>query len=563
MKKILSSIMAVAAAGMLAISCTSYLETTSTTKVSDIMAWSDQQYTDLYINSFYTALATYGQFGSGQFNGNMTEGLTNTLKYGSPTPGSHYGDSNNYIFYPERITNQGSLLDVWSGAYNGIRRINEFLESLKKYSTYSDSANRLYEGQARFLRAYIYFQLAKRHCNGNQGGVVLYEDLNFVKNKAHATEAETWDFIAADLDYAAQNLPAAWDASNSGRITKYMAYALKSRVMLYAERWDDAVAAADSVVASGLYSLVSNYADCWKGDNSESIIQFKYAPLSGLSHAHEIYHVPYGDFTRIGEAEIGGTATPTQEIVEMYEDKNGNTVDWSAWHTGSPVATRPPYEDLEPRFQATVLYNGCEWKGGVMECTPTGNYGRYMKYRADSYPNGRTVTGYYLKKFLETTTDADFQYLVVGQSKRGGATWVECRLAEVYLNRAEAYYRLGKNQEALDDINTVRARVNLPAKTGLSGDALFNAIRRERTLELSYEGHLWWDMRRWKLAATEYNGYRCHGMKPEDAGGGNYTYEYVEVDDEDRKFPSRLYILPIPTSETNNNSLIVQYPEWR
>ena len=69
-------------------------------------------------------------------------------------------------------------------------------------------------------------------------------------------------------------------------------------------------------------------------------------------------------------------------------------------------------------------------------------------------------------------------------------------------------------------------------------------------------------MRRWKLAATEYNNYRCHGLKPDHDAGNNLTFQYVDVDGENRKFPARLYILPIPTSETNNNSLIVQYPEW-
>ena len=253
------------------------------------------------------------------------------------------------------------------------------------------------------------------------------------------------------------------------------------------------------------------------------------------------------------------TTDVVTRIMPTGEDKDGNTVDWSTWHSTSPVSARPPYDDLEPRFQATVLYNGAEWKGGVMECTPTGNYGRYMKYRADSYPNGRTVTGYYLKKFLQTTTDEEFNSMIISNGKRGDATWVELRLAEVYLNRAEALYHTGG--DALADVNAVRARVGLPAKTSVSGDALFDLIRRERTIELSYEGHLWWDMRRWKLADTEYNNYRCHGIKPEGSPG-SYTFEYVEVDDEDRKFPARLYVLPIPTSETNNNSAIKQYQAW-
>ena len=548
-----------AATLFLSASCSKYLETTPTSQVSDILVWTDTQYTDLYVNAFYSYLHDYGQFGSAQFNSNMTEGLTNSLKYGSPTPGGHYGDSNNYLFYPERIMASGSLLDIWGGAYNRIRRVNEFLTSLARYSTYDEATNKMYEAQARFFRAYVYFQLAKRHCNGNQGGVILYEDLNLVKDKNHATEAETWDFIEKDLEFAAQNLPKRWDAGNEGRVTRYMAYGLLSRVELYAERWEKAEVAADSVILRGGYSLMPNYADAWKGDNSESIIQFRYDPVNGLSHQHEIYHVPYGDFTRIEDTEIGGTAVPTQEMVEEYEDKDGNVVDWSPWHVSGPVAARPPYENLEPRFAATVLYNGCTWKGNVMDITEDGQFGRFMNYRADSYPNGRTVTGYYMRKFLTCENDEAFKELDITRGKRGGATWVELRLAEVYLNRAEA--RMHTGGDALADINAVRRRVGLPDRTGLSGDALFAALRHERKVELSYEGHLWWDMRRWKLAATEYNNYRCHGLKP--AGSpGSYTFEYVDCDGEDRKFPAKLYILPVPTSETNVNTAITQYPEW-
>ena len=560
MKKTVKLLLAAAAATLMASSCTKFLETTPTNKVSDILIWTDTQYADLYVNSFYSYIHEYGQFGSLQFSSNMTEGLTNSLKYGSPTPGSHYGDSNNYVFYPERITNSSSLLNTWPAAYNRIRRVNEFLSSLATYSTFDEQTNISYEAQARFFRAFLYFQLAKRHCNGNEGGVILYEDLNLVKDKEHATESETWDFIENDLLFAAQNLPKRWDSSNDGRVNRYMAYALLSRIELYAERWDKAEVAADSVIQRGGYALTDSYDDAWRGGNSEAIIQFKYDPVNRLYHQHEIYHVPFGDFTRIEDTEIGGTAVPTQEMVEEYEDKDGNVVDWSAWHVAGPVAARPPFENLEPRFASTVLYNGCTWKGNTMDITEKGQYGRFMNYRADGYTNGRTVTGYYMRKFLTCFTDDEFKNLDITNGKRGGATWVELRLAEVYLNRAEA--RMHTGGDALEDVNAVRRRVGLPDRTGLSGDALFAAIRHERKVELAYEGHLWWDMRRWKLAASEYNNYRCHGLKP--AGSeGSYTFEYVDCDGEDRKFPERLYILPIPTSETNVNSAITQYPEWR
>ncbi len=138
-------------------------------------------------------------------------------------------------------------------------------------------------------------------------------------------------------------------------------------------------------------------------------------------------------------------------------------------------------------------------------------------------------------------------------------SWVEIRYAEVLLNKAEAAFRLGKTGIAQNTMNEVRARVgvNLPPKSSV-GEAWFKDYRNERKVELAYEGHLFWDMRRWQLAHTEYTGYRVHGMKI----NGN-TYEYVDCDYQDRRFLRKLYVLPIPEDELKNNSLIEQYDEWK
>lgn len=148
-------------------------------------------------------------------------------------------------------------------------------------------------------------------------------------------------------------------------------------------------------------------------------------------------------------------------------------------------------------------------------------------------------------------------------TRNSNQPWVELRLAEVYLNRAEARYMLGDNAGALEDINVIRHRAELPDKTGLSGDALFEAIRHERLIELAYEGHLYWDMRRWRLSHVEYNNYRCHGIKITGSESAGYTYEYVDCDGQDRKFLEKLYVFPVPDSETLNNSAIEQYDEWK
>ena len=525
--------------------CTDFLDTTPTDRISDKIVWEKDETVQLYVNTFYAYIDRYGLFGTQQFSGNLTEGLTETLKYGSYVSGSGAGDSNNYLFYPERIGAASNLLNVWGPTYERIRRVNDFLVGLEKYSQLDAEKNAQYAAQAHFFRAFLYFQLAKRH-----DGVILYRDMNLQVDIDRSTAAETWDLIEEDLDYAASLLPV---SAPYGRLTKGAAFAFKSRAMLYAERWQAAKDAADSVFVLNVYRLAEKYEDGYKGDNSESILQYSYLRTgSGPNHSFDKNYSTYGEIDN-----QGGNGVPTQEMVEAYEKIDGTQFDWSEWHTADGTTTPPSYIMLEPRFHATVIYPGSLWQEKTMENCVGGTNGRYMGYRDDSYTQGRTVTGYYLKKFRdESLTD-----LTTYASTH---TWVELRLAEVYLNRAEANYRLNQPAAALADLNVIRRRVevDLPAKTDLSGAELFNAIRQERKIELAYEGHLYWDMRRWKLAHIEYNGYRVHGLKlTKDPAG--YLYQYVDCDLEDRKFLEKTYVLPIPYDELDNNSAIDQYDQWK
>ncbi|MFV0266848.1 MAG: RagB/SusD family nutrient uptake outer membrane protein [Draconibacterium sp.] len=528
------------------VGCDEFLDTTPSDRISDKLAWESEANVQLYINGFYPYIDRYGSFGNSQFKGSLTEGLTETLKYGSYVPGATAGNSNLYVFTPETMSATGNLLGTWGDTYERIRRINEFLVGLEQYSQLDDATEQLFEGQARFFRAFLYFQLAKRH-----GGVILYTDMNLQKDINRSSEEATWDLIESDLDFAASVLPEQWDNANKGRITKGAAFALKSRAMLYAGRWQEVIDAADSVINLQIYSLTDSYEEAWKGGNSESILEYNYL-VTGPNHSFDRTYATFGE-----KENEGGNAVPTQEMVEAYETATGQTVDWSPWHADGGTTQRPPYEQLEPRFKASVIYNGTTWQGKTMENSENGTNGRYMGYRADTYTKGRTVTGYYLRKLRdEAHTDLE--------TFKSDQTWVEIRLAEVYLNRAEANYRLGKSGPALSDINTVRTRsgVALPAKSGITGDDLFHAIRHERKIELAYEGHLYWDMRRWKLAHVEYNNYRVHGMKITQ-NGADYHYELVDCDLQDRKFLQKTYVFPVPYSELANNSAIEQYDEWK
>ncbi|MDR0505642.1 MAG: RagB/SusD family nutrient uptake outer membrane protein [Dysgonamonadaceae bacterium] len=529
--------------------CDDFIDTTPTDRISDKLVWQDINTATLYCNTFLAYIDRYGIFGSpSQFNGNLTEGLTETFKYGSTAAGSRAGDANVIVFNPEGIGPDQNLLNVWSATYERIRRINEFLVGLYTISTFDENTNILFEGQARFMRAYLYFQLAKRH-----GGVILYTDMNLVKNKNRSSAEETWDLIEKDLDFAANVLPKEWDAANYGRVTKGAVYAFKSRVMLYAERWQSAKNAADEVFKLNKYELVDKYEDSWKGNNSESILEYNYL-VTGPNHNFDAAYATYGE-----AVDIGGAGAPTQEMVEAYEKNDGTKIDWSTWHTEDGTNIRPPYETLEPRFQATVIYNGCTWQGKIMENSVDGTNGAYLEYGTEMYAKGKTTTGYYLRKLR----DENLTQITTVQSSQ---TLVEIRLAEVYLNRAEALYRLNKPEDALKDVKVVRDRVKLPTATGLTGDDLLNAIKHERKIELSFEGHLYWDMRRWRMADKDYpvgyNNYRVHGMKI-TGSAGNYTYQYVDCDKQDRKFLSKTYVLPIPNGELNNNSAIEQYDEWK
>lgn len=537
--KILSCIALAAAAT----SCNDWLDgVPNKNSVNEETIWDTPEHASAYVSGFYTFIDKYGQFGGNQYSGALTESLTDAFKYGSSTLGYRAGHNNQYVMMPEVITVGSHHYSVWGTAYGNIRRINQFLRDLAKYSNFDEESEKIWEAQARFFRAFVYFQLAKRH-----PGVILYDELPTDGQRDRSSEEETWDFIEQDLDFAASVLPKTWPAADEGRITYGAVMGFKSRAMLYAKRWQkayDAAAEVEKLEQEGIYGLVNDYTQAWKGKNKEALIQFFYAITNGPAHSFDQNYVPECD----GYA-YGATGTPTQEMVECYETKDGQEFDWSPWHDGT-ATNRPPYEDLEPRFHASIIYPGSTWKGRVMDCSEDGVNGVYMDYDSQGYSWGKTTTGYFLKKLLDET-------LIDVQGTPSHQTWVELRYAEVLLNKAEAAYMLGKPESEYQALmNRVRARVNLPAKTS-EGEEWLADYRKERKVELAYEGHLFWDMVRWRRCHIEYNNYRCHGFK---INGGEY--QYVDVDGADRRFLEKTYIVPIPADELRNNLLLKQYPEW-
>ncbi len=534
---------AILAVSVSLVSCNAWMDNVQdSSHLTEMAIWENEDTANNYINGFYTYIHKYGSFGDNQFGGSLTESLTDELKYGSEALGPKAGHPNNYVTNPKAITPDGCYYSIWTTAYQQVRRVNGFLASMEKFSHFDAQTNTLYEAQARFFRAYLHFQIARRHPKG----IIYYKELPVSNDKALSTPEEFWEEIYQDFLFAAKNLPAQWPSAQSGRLTKYGAWAMMSRAMLYAQRWQDAYDAADSVIQSGKYALVSEYKNSWKGGNSESIIEFNYNK-NGVTHKFDQDYVPlcFG-------YDYGALGTPTQEMVESYECADGSVYDWSPYHDGS-LKTRPDYEKLEPRFQATVFYNGSSWGSDgsqKMDCSVGGTNGEFMKYGSAPYSYGKTTTGYFLRKLIdESHTDLKGIYST--------QTWVELRYAEVLLNKAEAAYRLGRN-DYQSPMNEVRARVNLPAKN-TTGETWFKDYRRERKVELSYEGHQFWDLRRWNLAHIELSGYQCHGFR---ITGSTFNYESCDL--ADRQFTENLYCLGIPTSELRENDLITeQFDEWK
>ena len=552
MKKIL---IAFALLGTL-MGCDGFLDMTPRDSISDKVMWSDTESAEYAVNSIYSY--AYDIYASWPSAVGMTEAFTDEFKYGSYVNFAFCLIPSQVAYGGTNLTNSfvSVYLGCWSQLYTAIRRTNEAISNLKTLGTGLPEADQVrLMGELRLMRGWLYFELMKRYKE-----VILYdEDLTAITiDKDVSSEAEGWDMVWNDLSYAADVLPE--KSAAKGRLDRGVALALEARAMLYAGQWQRVIDAADALEGLG-YSLMSSYRDAFTtgitSGNTETILQYSFSYSDGLTHEFDFYYTPGGDYKLVGQ-QGGGYGTPTQEMVESYELASGGFPDWSPWHNESGTMAEPPYAQLEPRFQATVLYNGASWKGRKIEPFVGGTDG-WCQWNKEPKPEGRTTTGYYLRKGVDETHN-------LAERSQSIQPFIILRYGEVLLNKAEACYRKGDTEGANAAVKAIRSRVGLPY-TSKSGDALWKAIRQERRVELAFEDHWYWDLRRWKEAAEDWpvglNNYQVHGLKIEStAVAGQYKYTYVSVDDKDRNFPAKMYRFPLPDGELNSNPLVNQYPEW-
>lgn len=515
-----------------------YLNPEPRTVYTEAEIWKTKENTYLYINGFYKPIYEYGPYGSKYAGVSLNDGFSDIVKYNQHVMGGNGGDVNKTIL-SSIISPTNIVLSDYSYEYNRIRRINEFLFGLENYATYSEADKTLMEAQARFFRGFLHFMLVRSH-----GGIIIRDFIDGPNEafKARSTESDCYDFITKELDFAADNLPREWDNASLGRLTRGGVMGYKSRVMLYAERWEEAVAAAEEVIREegSLYQLESDYDKIYKTkDSKEGVLTYRFGGTLGHSF-HKLYS-PKGDKSE----GLTGIAVPTLEMVDSYRMADGSIFDWN-----NPVHAAQPFQNREPRFYASVLYNGAIWKGRTIE-TAVGGKDGFEQYGAQQ-SGGGTVTGFYIRKMIDENAPMD------GISTQ---SWYEVRYAEVLLNHAEALNELGRGAEALVSLNKVRERARLPKVTVTDQVALREIIREERKVELAFEGHRLWDLRRWKKAVEVLDGKRMHGMKITKSGD-SFTFEKVECDDKNRVFKESYYKLPVPQNEIDNNPLCKQTPLW-
>lgn len=597
-------------AGIVITACNKdFLNTVPRDEAAEDLVFSDPGLTEAFVNDIYNGLS------SGGFLETMLASATDETMF---THG--YGMKNmvEATISPtdaEYVTNRSTMR--WNELYIRIRACNKFFSKIAGVPFDDSNVRDRLKGETFFLRAYFYHQLVRGY-----GGVPLIDRVYALNESdytvARGTFEECVNFIVKDCDSAAYYLKGKTGILVKGRATEFAALALKSRILTYAasdlhdiptaslrsqvidtfsrpellgytggdrlERWRKAQAASRALLNAG-FSLanpdpasredaIAKIQGMFLSDNSETIfsryfLNDKDEPGGniGLYNGLNGYHNWAGN-------------TPTQQFIDDFEMNDGTRFDWN-----NPAHKANPYLNRDPRFYATILYDGANWRKRPADVQAKDPYnqvqtGRYEVFNGTANVavagldtrqgpienwNG-TFTGYYFKKFIDTTVDAQFYNQQV--------PYPFFRYTEVLLNYIEACIELGEEGEARNRLNEIRRRAFMPATTA-SGDALMDQYRREREIEMFLEEQRFYDVRRWMIPQTTV-GRPLRGinitakLKPGskvtlyryDPANYNYTYTPVTLEAEKRLWLDKMYFMPLQRDEINRNNKLVQNPGY-
>ena len=604
-----------------------FLDTQPLDQVSSDLVWKDAALATAFVNGVYNDNNTQG-LGMGGFDEQMLASLSDEAVF--THAGRGINTINEGLLSPSNTGWVNNTYD-WNVMYKKIRAANSGLENLAA-ATFEDTAlNSRLRGEIHFLRGYYYQQLLRYY------GAVPIISKTYGLNEDYSISRNTYEecvnFIIADCDSAALLLDGK-PGLGKGRASTIAALALKSRVLLYAAsdlhdiptakaksaviasfpnpeylgyvsgdrtaRWQAAKDAAKAVLdqGGGGYKLdysapasrdeaIQNYISISMGGGSkapgvdatasvELLFQRDFNPQKdeyagiyvGLANGPNGYHNWAGN-------------SPIQELVDDYEMMDGTKFDWN-----NASEKAKPYDNRDPRFYASIMYDGSGWKprdkiSGNVDPANQIQTGQYDMGGSNMIPgldtrqstienwNG-SWTGYYMRKFIDPDP------AIVDNNTRQYIPWPFFRYTEAVLNYVEACIELGLDEEATTWLNKIRFRAGMPAIT-LTGDALRQEYRNERRIEMAYEEQRYHDARRWMIAPQTLGRKTVYinvvgKLKPgqtastpyvHDETKYDYTYTPTEVNSlENRIWVDKMYFRPISRDEMNKNAKLIQNPGY-
>ena len=565
-------------------SCADILDKKPLTEISDNDLWSDPALLKAFVNSRYNQV---GVNGAESMQSSIVDETELTWLRGCET----------HNFARLSPTDLGRMNGAWWGwdnrswstKWTNISNCNIFFERVDNVGFTDEAEKTKLVGQVRFIRAFEYWDLIARW-----GAMPIItksfsiNDREEIVGQKRNTYKECIDFLVGELDQAAKELPANWSGDDYGRATSVAALALKSRILLYAasplmnedvkipevgyttpepDRWQKAAKSAtealDAAQAAGyeLYNLdgdpSKNYQMIFM-DNTAANKETLFARMGTNSAGGESISSCDQYNNPNGYGGWGGNC-PLQELVDAYEvvkDGVASKFDWN-----NPEEKANPYANRDPRFYATILYDGAKWMTRNVETyfdvDSNGNItggGKDTKFGNDSW--NASPTGYNMKKFMD-------EGYALNSWNFCARNWIHLRMAELYLNKAEALYHTGDEEGAREALKPVRQRAGMPAVTATGAD-LLEAIKNERRIEFAFEEHRYFDVRRWK-EAPKYFGSTVHAITIKKYPDGKKTYEVDKLRSDvggDRKWDDKMYWLPISKSEMDKNPNLVQNPGY-
>jgi starch-binding outer membrane protein, SusD/RagB family len=469
--------------------------------------------------------------------------------------------------------------------YTAIRKANLFIKNADIVPYPDEATKKKMTGEVYFLRAFYFNEILKRF-----GGMPIMTENDLLKPgdnlmRKRDTYRDCFAFILGDLDKAIESLPVTLTPNEYGRVTKGAAMALKARILLYAASplfstksglwgmggtvddwlykdgktwWLKAAEAAKAVIdlkdeeGNAAYLLyqtgAANKADDYEKlffkrrehGNKEVIFHRHNGPVGFGSNEINVW-MPSGDF---GGA---GAVLPTQNFVDLFEMSNGKYID----EENSNFDPANPFANRDPRFYKIIIYHGSTWQGVKMDLSSS----------SLQFPAGTFQSGYFVRKYVPEEVKKN-------SSTTAYHNWIYFRLAEIYLNYAEAMNEEeGPTQQVRDAINAVRSRsgtVDIPIELSADKPSMRTRIQRERAIELCFEEQRWWDARRWSGGqngelATKWFGGPVNRLVINKEGN---TVSYGKEPYFTRIYQPHNNLYQIPLGEMYKNPLFVQNPGY-